>query len=1171
MPCVRLLQTAECKRAPSKGSFVCLKLAPIFHKLFYRSARLHTQQLNRSARQGQQCHTKQDYLYNNGWKDPSETLHSQPWVKAAMKTFHTKQKVWQNKLCSICHELWPTRTSLSEQPYVCTRCKRDKKDPKLYSADNDMHPGNVPQCLQNLSQVEEMLISRACPIMTIYRKHGGQRGYKGHVVNLPQNIQGFLDSLPSNVSELPVLVVRKQGNNDTYADFRVRRERVLAAIQWLKQHNPCYSNITINLTNLQCLPQDGIPEGLLEVNTSDTPDEGDELDDDSHSFLPFPIAQQTEDLAISSTIRGEPLSWPGLHQNAINEFSTPYLATMCFPVLFPYGSGDPTNPARARNVSLTEALKHLNRFGEFINGKPAWRFASHPRFTYWGLNMKQRHQLLSQTSVYLQQHPGDANLTIDDLRSMVDTLPAQQLMSRLQRYASKIQGSSQYWYQRYQELKALLEQKGPPTFFWTVSSADNHWPDLHKLLPHSTSSPSRAVRRQAVINCPHITDWYFTSKLQDFVQHWLYNTLDADWHWYRLEYQARGSTHAHGCAKLKNDPGICSLMQKAALAWLVEQDINTQGIEPTEQQQKIIQEGNESKAEVILYADWLVTTCNESIPDNQWSFPDPHPCSVQYEDVNDMDQDYHDLVNSVERHAHCSPAYCLKRRVGQPVIKCRLNYPRPLLSNSTLTFEKLTDGSVRGILTSKRNDPRVNSHNRVMLQNWRANVDIQVIVDVQACARYMAKYAAKGEPRSKDVQSLFRFCTENTSNNSSGHQVLRRAMLRSVGERDYSAQETGHMLLSLPLSSCTYNFCSVSLTNSHKISKYQESGEITIHPSHLQQYSSRDPSLAQVNLKDFFSKYTVNGNDVKLRSQSVIVRTFPSYSYNPQGENYSQYCRFPLLKYHPWSNSTSYKWQTGDATEQENVDSYKEFLRTPKGKASIPTFMEELGRAQQFLHQNDPSSDDEVEDDSHHEEQEDWMVLCHLHQDLSTASNQPSDVDWAYYCRTLPTATVTEAAKWIRTTKTNMHDQGLNIQRRTVDITTLNTEQSIAYSIVQHHHNSLSLNQQPPPLRMIICGTAGTGKSYLISAIVQCLTNKVIVTATTGMAAFNICGETVHSVLQLPIRSTNKKELQGSSLQRLQMKLKHKHYLLIDEMSMLGQTTFAWIDKRLRQAIYWQT
>ena len=47
-----------------------------------------------------------------------------------------------------------------------------------------MDPGKVPPCLRNFSQVEEMLIAWACPIMSIYREHGGQRGYKGHVVNL---------------------------------------------------------------------------------------------------------------------------------------------------------------------------------------------------------------------------------------------------------------------------------------------------------------------------------------------------------------------------------------------------------------------------------------------------------------------------------------------------------------------------------------------------------------------------------------------------------------------------------------------------------------------------------------------------------------------------------------------------------------------------------------------------------------------------------------------------------------------------------------------------------------------------------------------------------------------------------------------------------------------------
>ena len=73
------------------------------------------------------------------------------------------------------------------------------------------------------------------------------------------------------------------------------------------------------------------------------------------------------------------------------------------------------------------------------------------------------------------------------------------------------------------------------------------------------------MRVNAVIKNPHITDWFFHSKLKDFVNFWLNKTLDAEWYWYR--YEAHGSTHAHGCAKLKNDPGLCELVKFAARGW----------------------------------------------------------------------------------------------------------------------------------------------------------------------------------------------------------------------------------------------------------------------------------------------------------------------------------------------------------------------------------------------------------------------------------------------------------------------------------------------------------------------------------------------------------------------------------------------------------------------------
>lgn len=59
-------------------------------------------------------------------------------------------------------------THKSERKYISTRCKRDKNVPQRYSKENDMDPGDVPACLQ---EIEEMLIARACPIMCVYGKH----------------------------------------------------------------------------------------------------------------------------------------------------------------------------------------------------------------------------------------------------------------------------------------------------------------------------------------------------------------------------------------------------------------------------------------------------------------------------------------------------------------------------------------------------------------------------------------------------------------------------------------------------------------------------------------------------------------------------------------------------------------------------------------------------------------------------------------------------------------------------------------------------------------------------------------------------------------------------------------------------------------------------------------
>lgn len=233
----------------------------------------------------------------------------------------------------------------------------------------------------------------------------------------------------------------------------------------------------------------------------------------------------------------------------------------------------------------------------------------------------------------------------------------------------------------------------------------------------------------------------------------------------------------------------------------------------------------------------------------------------------------------------------------------------------------------------------------------------------------------------------------------------------------------------------------------------------------------------------------------------------------------------------------------------------------------MPHFTRELAKAQQYT-AHDDHSDDETEDLLHDTYQEDWMLLCQHNQRFSMNTDTASDpVDWAAPARALPPDVLRESCTWVKTRRHETQDDPNSLWHRQlppVDISSLNMKQQMAYDIILHHQAQVTANHQPPPLHMLVCGTAGTGKSYLIIAIAHTLGELCLLTGTTGMASFNICGKTLHSALQLPIHSSMQ-DLQGTALQRLQMATKKIQYLIIDEMSMLGHRMLAWIDKCLRQ------
>ena len=74
----------------------------------------------------------------------------------------------------------------------------------------------------------------------------------------------------------------------------------------------------------------------------------------------------------------------------------------------------------------------------------------------------------------------------------------------------------------------------------------------------------------------------------------------------------------------------------------------------------------------------------------------------------------------------------------------------------------------------------------------------------------------------------------------------------------------------------------------------------------------------------------------------------------------------------------------------------------------------------------------------------------------------------------------------------------------------MNDNQRAAFNIIRDHYLNASNNERI----MMITGLGGSGKTFVVEAVRNLPNEKVC--AFFGIAAFNIKGTTLHSLLQLP-------------------------------------------------------
>ena len=228
----------------------------------------------------------------------------------------------------------------------------------------------------------------------------------------------------------------------------------------------------------------------------------------------------------------EAIPWPPRGDTPVNEFTTEGYISCAFPTLLPTGAGDFLAP-RLHAITVCNYFKHLMLYD---NGQ----FAKHPRFRYFALNTEMRWRALQTGRIFVNQHPKDARLTLDELRDMVGR-EGEAFSNRVLHYANSLRGTNQYWFKQ----RSMVVDLGLPTVFFTHSAADTQWPELARLIcpdnQHSSSSRSSAVAEN-----PAIADWFFYHRMSKFIEAFYIQILGARDFWYRFEWQHRGSPHVHG-------------------------------------------------------------------------------------------------------------------------------------------------------------------------------------------------------------------------------------------------------------------------------------------------------------------------------------------------------------------------------------------------------------------------------------------------------------------------------------------------------------------------------------------------------------------------------------------------------------------------------------------------
>ena len=550
------------------------------------------------------------------------------------------------------------------------------------------------------------------------------------------------------------------------------------------------------------------------------------------------------------------------------------------------------------------------------------------------------------------------------------------------------------------------------------------------------------------------------------------------------------------------------------------------------------------------------------------------------------DPDLHRLVSTLQVHRHSHTCYKHNR------VTCRFNYPRP--PNPATRLRTNTDpGSAAQFYVTQRNecDQWVNAYNPTLLKAWQANMDIQMVGSEYGAAMYVCMYVSKSEP--ERLKHALHDTLQNIPPNASQRKRLSMIGATVLTHRQVSAQEAIYRLGGFPLIRSTRTAVSVNsrypknrskiLKPRDEVSHLPDTSTQVFQPGTIEYYQDR-PDGAEwdsMSLVTFATNYTVTGKDEtshpKLKSyeKRVKKRQKPACMRVPYltAANGDEYYYSLLVLFRPFRNESTDIVQQGETARDAFIrqiddldmnsstfltwpNKYRmllsEYSTTPLDiAAQVAPNLTSLEGTESDLHDPDPTEQDD-----------------YLHTNTSLLVTASSHNDTPNNTHDSTQTLVDESLSWQQLSLTTITDGEYQHALNSVS-----PDQKVVIDKVFSHNRSRILDNITDQLLLFVTGGAGVGKSFLIRTIREMLIrtgqqhhNPVLLTAPTGIAAYNIGGVTVHSAFCLPVehkKSATYVPLRAEKLKQFRIKFKDVAYVIIDEISMLSCHNFDFVNKRL--------